>query len=76
MATRSKPLVTQADIAVPGVQILETPEQGWAILEEHAQRWLGMSAQEFVEAWDRGDFAADPDRREVRNVAILLPLAR
>ncbi len=52
-----------------------TPEEGWALLEEHAQRYLKMSASEFIEAWDAGTIE-DPDRPEVLRVAMLLPLVR
>ncbi len=51
-------------------------EEGWEILEEQAQKHLGMSAKEFVRAWNAGEFP-DPDRRpEVMRVVALLPFAR
>lgn len=51
-------------------------EEGWAILEEAAQRHLHMSASEFVEAWTTGKFDHKPDRPEVMHVVALLPFAR
>ena len=50
-------------------------EDGWALLEANAQRYLGMSAREFVDAWQAGKIP-DTDRPEVRRVAALLPLVR
>ena len=52
-----------------------TREEGWQILDEQARRSLGMSAEEFVRAWNAGEFD-NPDRPEVMHVAMLLPLAR
>ena len=52
-----------------------TPDEGWALLDEHAHRYLKMSAREFIEAWDAGKID-DPDRPEVMRVAMLLPFVR
>jgi len=41
-----------------------------------ARAWLGMSGEEFMRAWDAGEFDAPPERTEVTNVALLLPLVR
>lgn len=76
MATRNKPLFTQADITVPGIHVIETPEEGWAILDRQARARLGMSAPAFIEAWDRGDFAGDPENIAAYEVAMLLSLVR
>jgi hypothetical protein len=59
---------------VEGVQFL-TQEEGWEILEAHVQRYLHMSARQFIDAWMAGEID-DPDRHEVIRVAMLLPLAR
>ncbi len=48
-----------------------TPDEGWEILDQQAQRYLHMSARQFIEAWAVGPIP-DPDRPEV----MLLPLAR
>jgi hypothetical protein len=49
-------------------------EEGWEILEENAQRLLGMSADEFIRRWDSGELKVDRDR--IISVAMLLPLVR
>lgn len=46
------------------------------LLDKQARRYLGMSGEEFIRAWDAGEFDADPDRPEVMRVAMLLPLGR
>lgn len=75
MATRSddRPL-TDEELGLPGVHLL-TPEEGWAILDRQARRWLGISAQEFVDGWNRGDFIEREEDPDVYNVSMLLPLA-
>lgn len=52
-----------------------TPEEGREIVDRAARRELGMSGEEFLRRWDRGEIE-DPDRPEVIRVAILLPFAR
>lgn len=52
-----------------------TREEGWEILDELARRYLHMSAEAFVRAWNAGAIE-HPDRPEVLRVAMLLPLAR
>jgi hypothetical protein len=49
-------------------------EEGWEILEENAQRLLGMSAEEFIRRWDSGELKVDRD--QIIAVAMLLPLVR
>lgn len=53
-----------------------TREEGWGLLDKQARRYLDMSAEEFIEAWEAGQFDADPDRPEVMHVAMLLPFVR
>lgn len=61
---------------IPGVEEL-TAEEGRAILDRQAQHYLHMSADAFIEKWDRGDFGpAWDDDPDVRRVALLLPLGR
>jgi hypothetical protein len=52
-----------------------TPEEGWHLVEERAQRYMGMSAKEFIRAWQAGEIE-NPDRPEVIHVLAVLPLAR
>lgn len=61
---------------VPEVTIHKvSAEEGRAILDRAAQHYLGMSAEEFIEAWNGGKFDDNPDRPEVMRVAMLLPFA-
>ena len=53
-----------------------THEEGLALLDRAARRYLHMSAQDFIRAWETGAFDADPDRPEVVYVAMLLPFAQ
>ena len=53
-----------------------TREEGLALLDRAARRYLHMSAADFIRAWEAGDFDADPDRSEVMYVAMLLPLVQ
>lgn len=53
-----------------------TPEEGRAIVDRAARRYLHMSGEQFLKAWDAGAFDDDPDRPDVMSVAMLLPFAR
>lgn len=62
---------------VPDVTIHEAAaEEGRAILARAAWRYPGMSAKEFIEAWNTGKFDDNPDRQEVMRVAMLLPCSQ
>jgi hypothetical protein len=51
-------------------------EEGRALLNEQARRYLGISGDEFVRKWDAGEFP-DADRQPgVMRDAMLLPLVR
>lgn len=50
-------------------------EEGRALLNERAQRYLGMDGDEFVRKWDAGE-VENPDRPEVLRVATLLSFVR
>jgi hypothetical protein len=52
-----------------------TREEGWALLEKEAERYLRMSAEEFLRRWDAHEFE-NPDTPEVLGVAMLIPFAR
>jgi hypothetical protein len=60
---------------VPTVQELSATE-GAELFDEAARDELGMSGEEFLAAWDRGDFAGLPERPEVMSVAMLIPFVR
>ncbi len=62
-------------LAAPGeVEVAEaSPEEGRELLDQAAQRLLGMSGDDFRRAWDAGEFDAEPERLGVAEVAMLLP---
>jgi hypothetical protein len=53
-----------------------TREEGLALLDRETRRYLQMSAEEFMQAWDAGAFDDDPDQPGIMHVAMLLPFAR
>lgn len=56
------------------IQFLDKDE-GMALLDRQARRYLDMSGEEFLRAWESGEFDDDPDRPEVIRVAMLIPFA-
>ncbi len=53
-----------------------TDEEAYALFDREARRYLGMSGQDFITAWESGKFDADPDQSDVMYVAMLLPLVQ
>ena len=51
-----------------------TQEEAYALLDREARRYLHMSAQDFIAAWNAGQFDNNPDQSDVMYVAMLLPL--
>jgi hypothetical protein len=49
-------------------------QRGKKILDRQARKYLGMSGDEFVRKYRAGE-VEDPDRTDVRRVAMLIPLA-
>ena len=43
------------------------------LLEEQAQRYLGVSLAEFVEKWFAGDYGDPDDNPDALELAVLLP---
>jgi hypothetical protein len=68
--------VVDGDRAVTTTVDELTKAEAWEIFDRQARRYLGMSGDEFLRAWDSGVFDQDPDNPEVMRVAMLLPLAR
>jgi hypothetical protein len=65
--------------APPAAPLEPTPrvvsaEEGRAIIDERARRFLGMSGEEFRRRYEAGEL--DPDNDNVLRVALLLPLGR
>jgi hypothetical protein len=53
-----------------------TQEEGRELFDRQAWRYLKMSGDEFIRAWDAGEFE-DPDSSpDVMRIAMLLPLVR
>jgi hypothetical protein len=51
-----------------------TADEARALFDEHARRYLQMSGQTFIEAWNRGDYNFDPDfSPEVGHLWMMLP---
>jgi hypothetical protein len=50
----------------------------WSLFDAAARRYLHMSGEEFLKAWDQGKFndPAPDAHRGVMDVAILIPLVR
>jgi hypothetical protein len=60
-----------------GVEVREiSPEDGWEVLDRAAHKELGMSAKDFLAAWESGKFDNEADRPEIMRVVMLLPLLR
>jgi hypothetical protein len=53
-----------------------TQEEGVALLERQTRRLLGMGADEFIKAWESGDFDDNPDQPELMRLVALIPFAR
>ncbi len=52
-----------------------TPEESRELFNRQAERYLNMTGDEFVRAWDAGEL--DPDSSpDVMRIAMLLPLVR
>jgi len=51
-------------------------EEGRALLDSQARYYLNMSGDDFVRAWNAGEFDDNPDRPEVMRVAMLIGFAR
>lgn len=50
-------------------------QEGRALFDRIARRFLRLSGAEFLARWDRGEFEGD-DRPEVTHVAMLIPFGR
>jgi hypothetical protein len=51
-------------------------KEGYKILDKAARRYLGISAEEFLQRWDAGEYAGKSDTPQVMRVAQLINLAR
>lgn len=63
-------------VVTKGVPVREaSAEEGHALLDRLARELLAISGEEFVDAWDRGEYRDTDDPKVVR-VAMLLPFVR
>jgi hypothetical protein len=53
-----------------------SPEESWERFDQAAQFYLHMRGEEFLKAWDAGEFDENPDRPEVMRLVLLRPLGR
>ncbi len=56
-----------------------TAEEGRALFDHQARALLGISGEEFLERWERGEYrevADTPDNRHIVSLAMLIPFAR
>ncbi|GAA2660922.1 hypothetical protein [Paractinoplanes durhamensis] len=65
---------TDGDV-VPEVHEVSA-EEGAALFDRTARRLLGVSGEEFLARWDRGDYADEQENMNVTKVAMLIPFAR
>ena len=49
--------------------------EGLALLEAQTQKWLGMSARDFIAAWQDGKFRDEHEHPEAVRLAMMIPLA-
>ena len=73
MQRMSLTALPEAPHEAPAAKIV-TAEEGRRLIDERAQRFLGMSGEEFRRRFEAGEL--DPDNDNVLRVAMLLPLAR
>jgi len=55
------------------------PEEGRAMVDREARRWLGISGEELLRRWDAGEYRDIPDTPEgwkIMDVVTLIPFAR
>ena len=65
---------TSGDL-VPEVEELNARD-GAALFDKTARRLLGISGDEFLLRWDRGDYDDERENMAVTKVAMLIPFAR
>jgi hypothetical protein len=63
-----------AAVIQESVQELD-PREGRELLDRQARRYLGMSGEEFVRAWDREELDPDHDP-SVARISMLIPFGR
>ena len=64
-----------ADVEPAGRARVVSREEGRALVDRQARRYFNMSGEEFIRAWESGQFD-DPDGPNVMRVAMLIPFAK
>jgi hypothetical protein len=72
MVTKSKKKQTEHE---PGPDEL-TLEEGRALLDARARRFLGISGEEFLRRWEAGEYGDDWDTAELSPVVAVIGFAR
>ncbi|MCK9517415.1 MAG: hypothetical protein M0R74_00085 [Dehalococcoidia bacterium] len=54
----------------PSVVVL-APDDAWMLYDAEARKHLGMSAEEFERAWNRGEFRTRQEEPQVRRVLMI-----
>lgn len=70
--------LTNVDVDIEGIHIL-SEEEAWEFFNDQAQRILGISGEEFLRRWDRGDYRPVPDTPEgwpIAGLVMLMPVGR
>jgi hypothetical protein len=63
---------------IPGIRFV-TAEEGRALFDREARALLGISGEEFLRRWDRGEYGPVPDTKDGRKLGrlvMLIPFAR
>ena len=60
--------------SIEGVRFL-TQAEGRELLNRRTQETLGMTAEDFIAAWNNGAFDNDPNHIEIMRLAMLIPFA-
>ena len=53
-----------------------TAEAGKQLLDREARKYLGVSGEEFLSAWDEGAYKGKADTPEVMRLVEIIPFAR
>ena len=50
-----------------------TPEEARKLFDQEARRNFGISGEEFIKAWESGQFDDEPDQPDLMNLVMMLP---
>lgn len=68
---------TQSNRDIAGVQIREmSVEEGRQMFDEIARKTVNMSGEEFIQAWESGQFDDQPEVTSISRLVALIPLTR